>query len=178
MDDRAQDLADKAEIVELMTRYCFAVDFRDFEQLRTVFATDADATYVLSPLNLGLEDVHLSGVDAIVEWLSSVLGNLGEPGPRHAMTNYLIEIHGDHAHSRNYLAGGGGLYTVDHVRTPDGWRAGAVGDAQLPAPYSSFWLIAHAALISPMWLKAWGKLPSSSPVSASTSSARRPTSLT
>ena len=27
MDDRAQVLADKAEIVELMTRYCFAVDF-------------------------------------------------------------------------------------------------------------------------------------------------------
>ena len=40
MDDRAQVLADKAEIVELMTRYCFAVDFRDFEPLRTVFATD------------------------------------------------------------------------------------------------------------------------------------------
>ena len=39
MDDRAQVLADKAEIVELMTRYCFAVDFRDFDALRTVFAT-------------------------------------------------------------------------------------------------------------------------------------------
>jgi SnoaL-like domain len=123
MDDREQALADKAEIVELMTRYCFAVDFRDFERLRDVFAADADATYVLSPLGLGLDDVHLSGADAIVEWLSSVLGNLGEPAPRHAMTNFLIEVDGDRAHSRNYLASGGGLYTVEHVRTPDGWRA-------------------------------------------------------
>ncbi len=149
MDDRAQDLADKAEIMELMTRYCFAVDFRDFEALREVFTTECEATYVLSPLGLGLEDVHLSGADAIVEWLSSVLGNLGEPAPRHAMTNYLIEVHGDHAHSRNYLASGG-LYTADHVRTPDGWRAARLGDAELPASYSSAWLIAHAALISPM----------------------------
>jgi hypothetical protein len=133
MQDDTQVLADKAEIVELMTRYCFAVDFRDFDALRTVFATDAEATYVLSPLGLGLDDVHLSGADAIVEWLSSVLGNLGEPAPRHAMTNYLIEIHGDHAHSRNYLASGG-LYTVDHVRTPDGWRAARWEMRNFPRP--------------------------------------------
>ena len=38
--------------------------------------------------------------------------------------------------------------------------------------------IAHAALTKPMWLKAWGKLPRSSPVSGSTCSARRPTSFT
>ena len=99
----------------------------------TVFAPDAEATYVLSPLGLGLEDVHLSGADAIVDWLSSVLGNLGEPAPRHAMTNYLIEVHGDHAHSRNYLASGG-LYTVDHVRTPDGWRAARWEMRNFPRP--------------------------------------------
>ena len=39
-------------------------------------------------------------------------------------------------------------------------------------------MIAHAALTSPMWLNAWGKLPSSSPLVGSTSSASRPTSLT
>ena len=45
-------------------------------------------------------------------------------------------------------------------------------------PEAVAWLIAQAALISPMWLNAWGKLPSSSPVAGSTSSASRPTSLT
>ena len=177
MDDHAQDLADKAEIVELMTRYCFAVDFRDFEALREVFTTEAEATYVLSPLGLGLEDVHLSGADAIVEWLSSVLGSLGEPGsaPRDDELPHrgarrprsLAELpHERWALHRRPRA---------HARR---LARGAMGDAQLPAPYSSAWLIAHAALIRPMWLKACGKFPRSSPVAASTSSARRPTSLT
>jgi hypothetical protein len=123
MVDQVQRLADRVEITDVMSRYCFAVDFRDFEALRTVFHTDAEATYVLSPLGLGLDDVKLSGVDAIIDWLASVLGNLGEPAPRHALTNHLIEIDGDRAQSRSYLAGGNGLYTVEHVRTPDGWRA-------------------------------------------------------
>src|SRR3974390_2906991 len=39
------------------------------------------------------------------------------------------------------------------------------------------WAIAQAALISPMWLNACGKLPIISPLPASTSSASRPTSL-
>src|SRR5271166_5600912 len=39
------------------------------------------------------------------------------------------------------------------------------------------WVMAQAALISPMWLNAWGKLPIISPLPASTSSASRPTSL-
>ena len=39
-------------------------------------------------------------------------------------------------------------------------------------------LIAQAALASPMWLNACGKLPSSSPVAGSISSASSPTSLT
>ena len=38
-------------------------------------------------------------------------------------------------------------------------------------------MIAQAALTSPMWLNAWGKLPIISPLPASTSSASRPTSL-
>ena len=116
-DDQAQVLADKAEIVELMTRYVSSTSATS-KQLQRVCRRRRG--HVRSRLSLGLGDV--SGADAIVEWLSSVLGNLGEPAPRHAMTNYLIDVHGDHAHSRNYLASGG-LYTVDHVRTLDGWRA-------------------------------------------------------
>jgi hypothetical protein len=125
-------LADKMAITEVMTRYCYAVDFREMEKLRDVFAVDAEATYVLSPL--GLDDVHLSGVDAIIEWLSSVLGNLGEPAPRHAMTNFLIELDGDRARSRNYMGSGTGLYTVEHVRTPDGWRAQRFEMRNFPRP--------------------------------------------
>jgi SnoaL-like domain len=119
--DRADAVADKQEITEVMTRYCYAVDFRDLAQLRGVFTPDAEATYVLTPV--GMDDVHLSGVDEIIEWLASVLPNLGEPAPRHAMTNFLVELDGDRARSRNYMGAGAGLYTVEHVRTSDGWRA-------------------------------------------------------
>ena len=121
--DSLKELIDKQQIVELMSRYCYAVDFRNMEELRTVFAEDVEAVYVLEPLGIGMDDVFLSGVDAVIGWLSSVLGNLGNPAPHHAMTNHLIELDGDKARSRSYLAGGGGLYTAEHVRTPDGWRA-------------------------------------------------------
>jgi len=130
--DRIETMADKAEIVDVMSRYCYAVDFRNMEQLRDVFAPDAQAVYVLSPL--GLEDVHLSGVDEIIGWLDSVLGNLGEPAPRHAMTNHLIEIDGDRARSRSYMGSGAGLYTVEHVRTPEGWRAQTWEMRNFPRP--------------------------------------------
>jgi hypothetical protein len=121
MADRIEMAVDKAAITEVMTRYCFAVDFRELDGLRDVFTVDAQATYVLTPV--GMDDVKLSGAEEIIEWLGSVLPNLGEPRPMHAMTNYLIELDGDRAHSRNYMGAGGGLYTVDWVRTPDGWRA-------------------------------------------------------
>lgn len=117
----ADVVADKQEITEVMTRYCYAVDFRDLEQLRTVFTPDVQATYVLEAV--GMDDVHVAGVDALIEWLGATLPALGDPAPRHAMTNFLIEVDGDTARSRNYMGAGAGLYTVDHVRTPDGWRA-------------------------------------------------------
>lgn len=116
-----QEIADKLEITEVMTRYCFAVDFGDLASLRDVFTPEVDATYVLEPV--GMDDVHLQGVDAVIGWLDSVLPGLGEHRPRHAMTNHLIELDGDRARSRSYLAGGLGTYTVEHVRTANGWRA-------------------------------------------------------
>lgn len=120
-EERLAAAADKVEITELMTRYCFAVDFRDLESLRSVFTPDVDATYVLRPV--GLDDVVLEGVDAVIAWLDSVLPAVDESMPRHAMTNHLIELDGDAARSRSYLASGTGVYTVEHVRTADGWRA-------------------------------------------------------
>jgi len=121
MGDDGRDIAaDKLEIIETLNRYCFAVDFLDFAALEGVFAEGASATYVLEPL--GLDDVALEGRDAIIAWLSSVLGNLGAPGPKHAMTNHIVDVKGDSAKSRSYLNVGSGIYTVDYVRTPEGWR--------------------------------------------------------
>ena len=61
--------------------------------------------------------------------------------------------------------------------TGDGQRARRGRRGQSCSPRSA-WSMAHAALIRPMWLKACGKFPSSSPFSGSTSSASKPTSFT
>jgi hypothetical protein len=113
-------LLDKVAITEVVTRYGFAVDFRDATLLTSVFTPDATATYLLGPW--GMDDVALDGRDAIAAWLASVLGNLGRPAPRHALTNHLVDVDGDTARSRSYRATGTGLYTMDHVRTAEGWR--------------------------------------------------------
>jgi aminoglycoside phosphotransferase (APT) family kinase protein len=65
------------------------------------------------------------------------------------------------------------------LRVMHGWPAWTeAGPARgYPAGARSASEMAQAALTSPMWLNACGKLPSSSPVSASTSSASRPRSL-
>ena len=74
--------------------------------------------------------------------------------------------------------GRGRLVALPRVGQATGERPSAArrrsGDAERPRPAE----IAHAALTSPMWLNAWGKLPRSSPLVGSTSSASRPTSLT
>ena len=36
--DAVAAMVDKLEIIDVMSRYCFAVDFREMQQLRTVFA--------------------------------------------------------------------------------------------------------------------------------------------
>jgi hypothetical protein len=119
--DRIETMADKAEIVDVMSRYCYAVDFRNMEQLRDVFTTDAQAVYVLSPL--GLEDVHLSGVDEIIGWLDSVLRNPVSRRPGTRMTNHLVEIDGDRARSRATWAAARGSTPSSTCARSDGWRA-------------------------------------------------------
>ena len=42
--------------------------------------------------------------------------------PRHAMANHLVDVDGDRAHSRTYLANGSAVYTCEHERTAEGWR--------------------------------------------------------
>ena len=114
-------VADRMAIIDQLSRYCFAVDFGDWEALESIFAEDVDATYVLKPH--GLDDVHREDRASIIGWLRSVLGESSAQAPVHAMTNHLVTVEGDAGSSRSYLAGGGGTYVVDWRRTADGWRA-------------------------------------------------------
>ncbi len=116
--------ADKWEIAETLARYAFAVDFWNWHELDAVFAPDATAHYDMEAIGHGT--VHLNGRDEIVAWLSANIPALGPKLPRHAITNHIFDMNGDRARTRSYLnaggPGGGGIYTVDHIRTRQGWR--------------------------------------------------------
>ena len=134
--DRLADLEDRNDIVDRLSQYCFAVDFGEWERLEAVFAEDVSATYILRPH--GLDDVHFSDRASTVGWLRSVLGERSAQAPMHAMTNHLVTVKRDHdtARSRSYLAGRGGLYTVEWRRTAEGWRAvnWEMRNFEVPAP--------------------------------------------
>src|SRR6185503_73065 len=64
----------------------------------------------------------------------------------------------------------------DHERRDRQWRPAADHSGNDPVAPRAL-SISHAAVIRPMWLNACGKLPSSSSLDVSTSSASRPRSL-
>jgi uncharacterized protein (TIGR02246 family) len=49
--------ADRAEIDDLLARYCFAIDLRDWEGLREVFAHDAVITYSGPRVSTGISEI-------------------------------------------------------------------------------------------------------------------------
>ena len=120
---RLLDVADKVEIIELLSRYHQTVDAHDFDGFASVFTADAECHYVGQEELFGIGGDRGTGLDAIVEFLRDALSGTET---RHNMTNHVFtELAGDTAHTRSYLferAGITGVYEIDHVRTPAGWR--------------------------------------------------------
>ena len=131
MTDRPNSLAaiaDRLAIQDLLTRYCRAIDTRDWDLLDTVFTADARVDYTAAG---GIRGAF----PEVKAWLAEVL-------PRFAMTQHVVANHdirvaGDTATSRVYVynpmgtrnaAGGldlfffGGYYVDRLVRTAEGWR--------------------------------------------------------
>jgi len=119
-------LMDERNIVAVVTRYCRALDTKDWALLGTVFLGDATA-------ELG-NPLRLEGVDAIVDRIRTALENLDDC--QHLVGNHEVVVDGDSAMHRCYLqaqhvrhaaTGGpnyivGGRYEDRLSRTPDGWR--------------------------------------------------------
>jgi ketosteroid isomerase-like protein len=123
-----QEMADRVEINDLLVRYCYAVDDRDWDAYRNVFAPDAvvDDT-ITGGIRSGVED-HVSFMKKA---LSKILIS------QHAISTVLLQIDGAEASARAHCScpmvvdlGGGrkqvffqGLWYRDRlIRTPDGWR--------------------------------------------------------
>jgi hypothetical protein len=123
-----QEISDRLEIQDLLTRYCYAVDDRDWDAYRRVFTPDAviDDT-VTGGIKSGVEE-HVTYLDRA---LSKILIS------QHAISTILVEVSGDEATARLHCScpmvvnlGDGktqvffqGLWYRDKLaRTPGGWR--------------------------------------------------------
>lgn len=124
-------VADRLDVLELMSRYSWALDSGvDRGMLAKVFATDAVADYVSSAGESVFLNEHLRGFEAIYRWLRDnqlrPYGAVDRVVPHHFLTSPLAEIHGDDADLRFVLHGWPGnfvgIYRIQAVRTSEGWR--------------------------------------------------------
>jgi 3-phenylpropionate/cinnamic acid dioxygenase small subunit len=123
-----QALADRLDIEDVLTRYAWALDSKQFDELDRVFTPDAHVDYTSSGGEAG-------AYPAVKAWLAKVLPHF--PAYQHLVTNKQITVDGDHATSRSEFYNPmvmaqrdgttsiffvGGEYHDELVRTPDGWR--------------------------------------------------------
>ena len=139
-----QDVSDRLEIDDLLSRYTLAIDAKDFDALDAVFTPDALIDYTTSG---GVKGAY----PEVKAWLAKALAMF--PMTQHLLGNKRVTLDGDTATSRTYFynpmgapkkGGGlqmffvGGYYNDRLVRTPDGWRIAerfeetAWMDGQLP----------------------------------------------
>lgn len=121
-------LLDERAIVAVATRYCYALDTKDWPLLDRVFVADATADLAST--------LQLTGRLAIVERIRTALENLDDS--QHLVGSHEVTVSGDTATHRCYLqaqhvrhatVGGanylvGGRYEDQLVRTDEGWRIG------------------------------------------------------
>jgi len=123
-----QEISDRLEIQDLLARYSYAIDERNWDGLDAVFTPDAVIDYTETGGARG-------SVAQIKAWLPVALERF--PKFQHMVATTKLELQGDKARSRTclfnpmvYRAEDGaesvffiGLWYRDTlVRTPDGWR--------------------------------------------------------
>lgn len=119
------DRDDVREIIDLAIAYTWALDTKQVDDLRHVFAPDATAM---------LRGVECNGVDAIIARIGGAVLRLD--ATQHLVGNHQVRVDGDTATHRCHLQsqhvmrgtpGGdnyvvGGFYDDRLERTADGWR--------------------------------------------------------
>ena len=121
-----QALSDRAEILDLCSRYARALDDKDWDLMRTVFTEDAYADFAMGKV--------FKGVDEILAACKAVMENLDQT--QHFLGNHEIAVDGDRAQGRHRVIGSAflreavgapslselGEYVGEYVRTEQGWQ--------------------------------------------------------
>jgi len=123
-----QDVSDRLQIKDLLTRYALAIDTKDWALLDTCFVVDAELDYTSTGGEKG-------SYSELRKWLKKVLAPFAVTV--HFLGNTSVELDGDRARARTYLWNPMGLqkadgdlhwftvsahYVDELVRTDDGWR--------------------------------------------------------
>jgi 3-phenylpropionate/cinnamic acid dioxygenase small subunit len=124
----AEQMSDRLEIQDLFTRYCFAIDERDWNALDEMFTPDAQIDYTATGGSAG-------SLSEMKEWLNTALSPFAMS--QHMVSLPRLEISGDRATSRMILFNPMGMddgqgnvstffvgvwYHDELVRTGSGWR--------------------------------------------------------
>ena len=89
-----QEVADRIEIEDLLTRYATAVDAKDWDLYATCFTADAFVDYT------GVGGIK-GTVAEVKQWLAQVMPLF--PMTQHLVTNQTVVVRGDTATCRSYL---------------------------------------------------------------------------
>jgi 3-phenylpropionate/cinnamic acid dioxygenase small subunit len=122
-----QEIADRIEIDDLLTRYATALDAKDWDLFSTCFTTDARIDYSAAGGIAG-------SLTEVRKWLAEVMAHF--PMTQHLVTNREVHVDGDSATCRSCLFNpmglpdgdgmmlffDGGYYRDRLVRTAEGWR--------------------------------------------------------
>ena len=92
-----REISDRIEINELLVRYCYAVDDRDWDAYRRVFTEDA---IIDDSVAGGLRSDVEKHVAFMTKALSKILVS------QHAISTTLVEIRGDEASARTHCSAG------------------------------------------------------------------------
>ncbi len=124
-----QELADRAEIHDVLIRYGWAIDTKDWDLLDTCFTDDAEVDYSSNPGG------KKGPYKQIRSWLEKMISAF--PVTQHLMSNMDVKVSGDTATARTMVTNPqgaatregplhffyvGARYDDQFVRTPDGWR--------------------------------------------------------
>ena len=124
-----QELADRAEIHDVIVRYGWAIDTKDWALLDTCFLPDAHLDYSSNPGG------KVGPYPEVRAWLAKVLSAF--PVTQHLMSNIDVRLDGDRATARTMVTNPqgaatregplhffyvGGRYDDDFVRTAAGWK--------------------------------------------------------